>query len=72
MFVHVKELGTLINYKLNICQHCDVSAEKTSPVFNCMKGSEVKIRGSLVCSGLWSDHTEGLGSVVGTTILGGY
>lgn len=31
MFVHVKELETLINYKLNICQHYDVSAEKKPP-----------------------------------------
>lgn len=37
-----------------------------------MQESEVEIIGSPDPRGLRLDHTEELGSVVGTTILGGY
>ena len=74
VFIHMKELGILINHKLNICQDYDVSAEINQPKLWLHEG---KWGGDhrqpwSSCSGLWSDHTEVLGSVVGTTILGGY
>lgn len=71
----MKELGVLINYRLNICRNYDVSAgkqNKTTQSLTTRREVGWRSEAALAFSGLWSDHTKVLGSVVGTTILGGY
>ena len=69
----MKELGVLINDRLNICQNYDMPLKKkTTQSLTARREVGWSSEAALAFSGLWSDHTQELGSVVGTTILGGY